>query len=177
MILLVNKLTTTLDTISLLVQTWRKLMNFRLQSWSDLTHNSAIGRCQILGGHTVNRDIRYWVYSYINLKILGGHVPVCPPYEYGPAQHSILDWRFYHIYAVFYKSTNVVNQRRWQSATWPVSKQWTVQSLNALLQIHIKLYKTFKTRLQFTSVFLVSVETKLSKLRNPLKLNMVSVWR
>ena len=25
------------------------------------------------------------VHNYINLKILGGHMPVCPPYEYGPA--------------------------------------------------------------------------------------------
>ena len=46
---------------------------------------SAVARCQILGGHTVNRDVGYGVHSYINLKILGGHVPVCPPYEYGPA--------------------------------------------------------------------------------------------
>ena len=38
-----------------------------------------------MGGHTVNRDVGYGVHSYINLKILGGHVPVCPPYEYGPA--------------------------------------------------------------------------------------------
>ena len=37
-----------------------------------------------MGGHTVNRDVGYGVHSYINLKILGGHVPVCPPYEYGP---------------------------------------------------------------------------------------------
>ena len=46
--------------------------------------HSAVARCQILGGHTVNRDVGYGVHSYINLKILGGHVPVCPPYEYGP---------------------------------------------------------------------------------------------
>ena len=45
---------------------------------------SAVARCQILGGHTVNRDVGYGVHSYINLKILGGHVPVCPPYKYGP---------------------------------------------------------------------------------------------
>ena len=28
--------------------------------------------------------------SYINLKILGGHVPVCPPYRYGPVIKSNL---------------------------------------------------------------------------------------
>ena len=49
-----------------------------------INHYSAVARCQILGGHTVNRDVGYGVHSYINLKILGGHVPVCPPYEYGP---------------------------------------------------------------------------------------------
>ena len=43
-----------------------------------------------MGGHTVNRDVGYGVHSYINLKILGGHVPVCPPYEYGPAFQCIL---------------------------------------------------------------------------------------
>lgn len=53
-----------------------------------LLHFSAVARCQILGGHTVNRDVGYGVQNYINLKILGGHVPVCPPYEYGPAFHS-----------------------------------------------------------------------------------------
>ena len=58
---------------------------------SQSSLGSAVVRCQILGGHTVNRDVGYGVHSYINLKILGGHVPVCPPYEYGPAQHSILD--------------------------------------------------------------------------------------
>ena len=47
---------------------------------------SAVARCQILGGHTVNRDVGYGVHSYINLKILGWHVPVCPPYEYGPVE-------------------------------------------------------------------------------------------
>ena len=45
---------------------------------------SAVARYQILGGHTVNRGIEYDVHHYVNLKILGGHVPVCPPYEYGP---------------------------------------------------------------------------------------------
>ena len=39
--------------------------------------SSAVARCQILGGHTVNRDVGYGVHSYINLKILGGQVPVC----------------------------------------------------------------------------------------------------
>ena len=52
---------------------------------SQSSLGSAVVRCQILGGHTVNRDVGYGVHSYINLKILGGHVPVCPPYEYGPA--------------------------------------------------------------------------------------------
>ena len=52
---------------------------------SQSSLGSAVVRCQILGGHTVNRDIIYGVHSYINIKILGGHVPVCPPYEYGPA--------------------------------------------------------------------------------------------
>ena len=51
---------------------------------SQSSLGSAVARCQILGGHTVNRDVGYGVHSYINLKILGGHVPVCPPYEYGP---------------------------------------------------------------------------------------------
>ena len=37
-----------------------------------------------MGGHTINRDDRYGVHIYINLMILGGDVPVCPPYEYGP---------------------------------------------------------------------------------------------
>ena len=37
-----------------------------------------------MGGHTGNRDVGYGVHSYINFKMLGGHVPVCPPYEYGP---------------------------------------------------------------------------------------------
>ena len=53
--------------------------------WDFIYHISAVARCQILGGHTVNRDVGYGVHSYINLKILGGHVPVCRPYEYGPA--------------------------------------------------------------------------------------------
>ena len=44
-----------------------------------------------MGGHTVNRDVGYGVHSYINLKILGGHVPVCPPYEYGPDTYSAVD--------------------------------------------------------------------------------------
>ena len=52
--------------------------------------SSAVARCQILGGHTVNRDVGYGVHSYINLKILGGHVPVCPPYEYGTVYSYLL---------------------------------------------------------------------------------------
>ena len=51
---------------------------------SQSSLGSAVVRCQILGGHTVNRDVGYGVHSYINLKILGGHVPVRPPYRYGP---------------------------------------------------------------------------------------------
>ena len=43
-----------------------------------------------MGGHTVNRDVVYGVHSYINLKILGGHVPECPPYEYGPDLYTPL---------------------------------------------------------------------------------------
>ena len=50
---------------------------------------SAVARCQILGGHTVNRGVGYGVHSYINLEILGGHVPVCPAYEYDPATAAI----------------------------------------------------------------------------------------
>ena len=45
-----------------------------------------------MGGHTVNRDVGYGVHSYINLKILGGHVPVCPLYEYGPEVYEL--WKF-----------------------------------------------------------------------------------
>ena len=51
---------------------------------SQSSLGSAVARCQILGGHTVNRDVGYGVHSYINLKILGGHVPVCPTYKYCP---------------------------------------------------------------------------------------------
>ena len=36
---------------------------------------SGVARYQILGGHTVNRDVRYGVHSNINLKIMGGHMP------------------------------------------------------------------------------------------------------
>ena len=50
---------------------------------SQSSLGSAVVRCQILGGHTVNRDVGYGVHSCINLKILGGYVPVCQPYEYG----------------------------------------------------------------------------------------------
>ena len=51
---------------------------------------SAVARCQILGGHTVNRDVGYGVHSYINLKILGGHIPMCPLYKYSPVFG--IDW-------------------------------------------------------------------------------------
>ena len=51
---------------------------------AELCCYSVVARYQILGGHTVNRGVGYGVHNYINLKILGGHVPVCPPYEYGP---------------------------------------------------------------------------------------------
>ena len=30
------------------------------------------------------------VHSYINLKILGGHVPVCPLYRYGPDFDAVI---------------------------------------------------------------------------------------
>ena len=51
-----------------------------------------------------------WVHSYINHKILGGHVPVCPPYEYGPVYHSFS--KFIKAYSVqsqqyYYLSTNL----------------------------------------------------------------------
>ena len=48
-----------------------------------------------MGGHTVNRAVGYGVHSYINLKILGGHVPVCPPYEYGPDAVHVHRMSFY----------------------------------------------------------------------------------
>ena len=48
---------------------------------------NAVAMYQILGvGTELTGASKLGLHSYINLKILGGHVPVCPLYEYGPVQ-------------------------------------------------------------------------------------------
>ena len=83
---------------------------------SQSSLGSAVVRCQILGGHTVNRDVGYGVHSYINLKILGGHVPVCPPYRLKILTQKVDLLRKSATFLNFsWKSRNLSNRRGFES--------------------------------------------------------------